>query len=51
MHTIMYVSIYKRLISEDLFDANGEYYDYSEEGRDAFFEGMELHEIIVDVEN
>lgn len=42
---------YKRLISEDLFDANGEYYDYSEEGRESFFDGMELHEIIVDVEN
>ena len=25
---------------------NGEYYDYSDEGRGSFFDGMELHEII-----
>ena len=38
---------YKSLISENVLDPNGEYYDYSEEGRDVFYEDMELHEIIV----
>ena len=37
---------YKSLISENVLDLNGEYYDYSEEGRESFFDGMELHEII-----
>ena len=37
---------YKSLISDDILDPNGEYYDYSEEGRESFFDGMELHEII-----
>ena len=39
---------YKFLISEDLFYPIGEYYDYSEEGRESFFDGMELHEIITE---
>lgn len=37
---------YKSLISDDILDPNGEYYDYSDEGRDNFFANMELHEII-----
>lgn len=37
---------YKSLISENILDPNGEYYDYSEEGRKSFFANMELHEII-----
>ena len=37
---------YKSLISVNILDPNGEHYDYSEEGRESFFDGMELHEII-----
>ena len=39
---------YKSLISDDILDPNGEYYDYSDEGRDNFFANMELHEIITE---
>ena len=42
---------YKSLISEDALDPNGEYYDYSDEGRDNFFANMELHEIITDCDS